>query len=75
MIQTDSSKSGRRENNLVIQFDAREPVNTSDNEYTLTGMRPGQHVITIAEVDASGRGHVISAVQGGRSQASFPVTE
>jgi hypothetical protein len=42
------------ENNFVIQLDAHEPVTTSDNEYTFTGMRPGQHVITVAEVDANG---------------------
>jgi hypothetical protein len=38
----------------VIQLDAHEPVTTSDNEYIFTGMRPGQHVITVAEVDANG---------------------
>jgi hypothetical protein len=42
------------EDNFVIQLDANEPVTTSDNEYTFTGMRPGQHVITVAEVDANG---------------------
>jgi predicted CXXCH cytochrome family protein len=41
-------------NNFVIQLDAHEPVTTSDNEYIFTGMRPGQHVITVAEVDANG---------------------
>jgi hypothetical protein len=41
-------------NNFVIRLDAREPVTTSDNEYTFTGIRPGKHVITVAEVDANG---------------------
>jgi hypothetical protein len=40
-------------NNFVIQLDAHESVTTSDNEYTFTGIRPGKHVITVAEVDAN----------------------
>jgi hypothetical protein len=42
------------ENNFVIQLDAHEAVKTSGNEYTFSGMRQGQHVITVAEVDANG---------------------
>jgi hypothetical protein len=42
------------ENNFVIQLDAREPVNTSENEYAFTGMRPGRHEISVTEVDANG---------------------
>ena len=42
------------DNNFVIQLDSRDPVNTSENEYTFTGMRPGQHTISIIEVDANG---------------------
>ena len=29
------------DNNFVIQLDSRDPVNTSENEYTFTGMSPG----------------------------------
>ena len=32
------------DNNFVIQLDSRDPVNTSENEYTFTGMLPGQHL-------------------------------
>jgi hypothetical protein len=42
------------DNNFVIQLDGREPVKTSQGEYTFTGMRPGQHIITVIEVDANG---------------------
>lgn len=42
------------ENNFVIQLDAREPINTSENEYAFTGMRPGRHEISVTEVDANG---------------------
>jgi hypothetical protein len=42
------------DNNFVIQLDGHDPVKTSDTEYTFTGMRAGQHVITVAEVDANG---------------------
>jgi hypothetical protein len=41
-------------NNFVIQLDSRDAVNTSENEYTFTGMRPGQHTIAVTEVDANG---------------------
>ena len=42
------------ENNFVIQLDAHEPVTTTESEYTFSGMRPGQHVISVTEVDANG---------------------
>jgi hypothetical protein len=38
----------------VIQLDALEPVKTSENEYTFTGVLPGRHVISVTEVDANG---------------------
>jgi hypothetical protein len=42
------------DNNFVIQLDALEPVKTSENEYTFTGVLPGRHVISVTEVDANG---------------------
>jgi hypothetical protein len=42
------------DNNFVIRLDGLEPVKTSDAEYTFTGMRSGQHIITVTEVDANG---------------------
>jgi predicted phage tail protein len=41
-------------NNFVIQLDGNAPVNTSEPEYTFTGMRSGQHILTVREVDANG---------------------
>ncbi len=42
------------DNNFVIQLDGNAPVNTSEPEYTFTGMRSGQHILTVREVDANG---------------------
>ncbi len=41
-------------NNFILQLDARDPVNTSNTEYTFTDLRDGTHVITVIEVDANG---------------------
>jgi hypothetical protein len=41
-------------NNFVIELDGNAPVNTSEPEYTFTGLRSGQHVLTVREVDANG---------------------
>jgi hypothetical protein len=45
---------GGGDNNFVVQLDALEPVNTSDTTYTFSGLRPGQHIIMVSEVDANG---------------------
>lgn len=42
------------DNNFVVQLDALDPVKTADKEYTFTGLRPGQHILTVTEVDANG---------------------
>jgi hypothetical protein len=42
------------DNNFVVRLDSYDPVHTSETEYTFTGMRPGQHILTITEVDANG---------------------
>jgi hypothetical protein len=41
------------DNNFVVQLDALDSVHTSDTQYTFTGLRPGQHVLTVTEVDAN----------------------
>lgn len=56
------------ENNFVLRLDAHEPVTTTENEYTFTGMRPGAHVITVAEVDANG-----TPLQDSRAEVHFTV--
>jgi hypothetical protein len=45
---------GGGDNNFVVQLDALAPVNTSDTAYTFSGLRPGQHIIMVTEVDANG---------------------
>jgi len=57
------------ENNFVIQLDARDPVNTSEIEYTFTGVRPGQHVISVTEVDANG-----TPLPDARTEVQFTVS-
>jgi hypothetical protein len=42
------------DNNFVVRLDALDPVHTSGTEYTFSGLRPGQHIITVTEVDANG---------------------
>ena len=42
------------DNNFVIQLDSHDSVKTSETEYTFTGMRPGEHMIAVTEVDANG---------------------
>ncbi|MGA3128037.1 MAG: hypothetical protein ABSD13_15130 [Candidatus Korobacteraceae bacterium] len=56
------------DNNFVVQLDSRDPVNTSETEYTFTGMRPGQHIIAVTEVDANG-----TPMQGARTEVQFSV--
>jgi len=56
------------DNNFVIQLDGRDPVKTSETECTFTGVRPGQHVITVIEVDANG-----IPLQNARAEVGFSV--
>jgi hypothetical protein len=56
------------DNSFVIQLDSRDPVNTSEAEYTFTGMRPGQHIISVSEVDANG-----TPLPDGRTEVQFTV--
>ncbi len=41
------------DNNFIIRLDSRDPVKTSSTEYTFTGLRDGEHIITVIEVDAN----------------------
>lgn len=40
--------------NFVVQLDHGDPINTSDTEYTFTGLQPGRHTVTVSMVDANG---------------------
>jgi hypothetical protein len=40
--------------NFRLQLDTSTPVNTTDTEYTFTGLKPGPHAIAIQLVDANG---------------------
>jgi hypothetical protein len=59
---------GGGNNNFVIQLDAHDPVKTSEAECTFTGMNPGQHVLTVTEVDANG-----SPLPDARAEIQFSV--
>jgi hypothetical protein len=55
-------------NNFVIRLDSHDPIDTSEMEYTFTEMRPGQHMISVTEVDANG-----SPLPDARAEVEFSV--
>jgi hypothetical protein len=59
---------GGGDDNFLIQLDAHDPVKTTEPEYTFTGMNPGQHVLTVTEVDANG-----SPMPDARAEIQFSV--
>jgi hypothetical protein len=40
--------------NFTVQLDGNDPVNTTANDYTFTGLTPGAHTVTVTLVDANG---------------------
>jgi hypothetical protein len=51
LVRPNPTGSG---SDFVLQIDDRDPVKTSDMEYALTGLRAGQHSVSVTEVDANG---------------------
>jgi len=51
-----------------LRLDARDPVHTTDQQQTFTGLEPGKHTITIEVLDANS-----TAVAGTRSEVQFTV--
>ena len=52
--------------NFRIQLDSRDPVVTTFNEHTFTGLTPGEHILTIELVDANN-----TPVAGARYEIKF----
>lgn len=40
--------------NFRVQLDGNDPVTTTENDYTFTGLAPGIHTVTVTLVDANG---------------------
>jgi hypothetical protein len=40
--------------NFTVQLDGNDPVTTTANDYTFTGLTPGPHTVTVTLVDANG---------------------
>ncbi len=51
-----------------LRLDARDPVQTTDTNYTFNGLKPGNHNLVVQVVDANG-----SPVSGTRSEVHFTV--
>lgn len=55
--------------NFQVQLDGGDPVRTSSTDHTFTGLRPGEHTITVELVDAND-----TPISGTRSEVRFVVT-
>ncbi len=53
-----------------VQLDGGDPVVTTANDYTFTGLTPGQHSIMVVLVDANG-----TPIAGARSEVRFTVVQ
>jgi hypothetical protein len=51
-----------------VRLDSSDPVNTTDTEYTCTGLAPGTHTVTVQVVDANG-----TPIVGAQGQVQFTV--
>ncbi len=56
--------------NFRVQLDGRDPVITTFTEYTFTGLRPGEHTLTVDLVDANN-----NPVPSTRSEIRFNVAQ
>lgn len=54
--------------NFRVQFDGRDPLITATTSATFTGVKPGQHIVTVDLVDANN-----VPVAGARAQVSFSI--
>jgi len=53
---------------FVLRLDNSEPVQTTDTQYTFTGLTPGTHTVSIEVVDANG-----TPLPGVRGQIQFTI--
>jgi hypothetical protein len=51
-----------------VRLDSSEPVRTTDTRYTLTGLKPGRHTVSVQMVDANN-----TPIQGSRAEVHFTV--
>lgn len=51
-----------------LRLDSQDPVETTSNEHTFTGLTPGDHVVSIELVDANG-----TPINGSRVEVRFAV--
>lgn len=56
------------EPNFLVQLDAKDPINTTDTDYTFSDIQPGNHTIRVTLVDANN-----VPVEGGTATVQFKV--
>jgi hypothetical protein len=56
--------------NFQVRLDGRDPVRTTDTEFTFSGLVPGQHTAIVELVDANN-----TPINGSRTQVQFSVTQ
>src|SRR5690349_21586754 len=54
---------------FVVQLDSRDPVQTTSNDQSFSGLKPGTHTISVQLVDANG-----TPIMGSRAQVQFIVS-
>lgn len=55
---------------FTVQLDGNDPVATTANDYTFTGLTPGVHTVTVTLVDANG-----TPIQGSSVATKFTVVD
>ena len=53
-----------------VQLDGHDPIETTDTQYTFTGLAPGAHVVSIVAVDANS-----TPINGTQAQVEFSVAQ
>ncbi|HSE49877.1 MAG TPA: hypothetical protein VLA96_11765 [Terriglobales bacterium] len=64
----DPGASADSSPNYQVRLDGRDPVRTTDTEFTFSGLTPGAHTVMVELVDANG-----TPITGTRVQARFTV--
>ncbi len=65
---TDAAASASGMPNFQLRLDSRDPVTTTSNEYTFTGLAPGPHTVQVQLVDANN-----TPIAGAQSTVQFVV--
>ncbi len=56
------------EPNFLVQLDAKDPINTTETDYTFSDIQPGNHTIRVTLVDANN-----VPIEGGTATVQFKV--